>query len=242
VTVQPNFEVHVESGLPPVGLVRSLAALGEVVTEDTVNILRLRRDRVAEWGTKNPPERLIPWLVGLSGRPLPANVQTELDDWLTQSDQFTLYTCHGILEGNVPASHLAKHAAVQVADGLYVVEKTAELYTSLLAAALVPTHVRHQGQAWVSAPPGTTTRFPQEPVKTAKSSGRKSVNLRREVTVRLHLSDPEYRDRLQSSLVELRCPVQRDGAVLVYSGVNEKMVQRAMDSLKGAYRVVEEKA
>ncbi|HEY3999684.1 MAG TPA: hypothetical protein VGO93_12500 [Candidatus Xenobia bacterium] len=242
VSVQPDFEVHVEASLAPVGLVHSLSFLGEVVAEDTVSIVRLRRDKVAKWATENPPASLIPWLEKLADRPLPPNVHTELEDWLGQADVFTLYTSHGVVEGEVPTRLFEGHAPIGIGPGVHVVEKPGDLHGALEAAGLVPVHLRHPDTSVATAPRGTTTRFPKEQSKPAKNPARPSVAVQRETTVRLRLSDTSCRDKLVARLVEVRCPFQRDGDALVYSGRHAAAVDKLLESFKSEYRMVEEKA
>ncbi len=61
VTVQPNFEVHVESLFYPIGIVSKLRRLSDVISEDNVIILRLRKQKVAaQLATDGRPPAKLP--------------------------------------------------------------------------------------------------------------------------------------------------------------------------------------
>ncbi len=72
--VTPNFEVYVQSELYPARLMRDLAPLCDLVSEDTTTVLRLDRQRVAAACAADSKLDLTRLLESLSAEPLPANV------------------------------------------------------------------------------------------------------------------------------------------------------------------------
>ncbi len=74
VTVQPNFEVHVESELYPVRILAQLTKLADVVTKDRTTILKLRKKKVLTQLSEKEDFDVIKLLEGMSGQKLPQNV------------------------------------------------------------------------------------------------------------------------------------------------------------------------
>jgi len=81
VTIQPNFEIHVESEAYAARLLETLTPLASLVAEDTVTILKLQKKRVAACLVQDPGLDVVALLQGLSHKPLPHNVVTELEEW-----------------------------------------------------------------------------------------------------------------------------------------------------------------
>ena len=91
VTIQPNFEIQVESGFYPALALATLRPLTNVVVEDKAIILKLERKKVATRLAQNEKLDVVQLLHDLSGRELPQNVLIELEEWSGHSEAFTLY-------------------------------------------------------------------------------------------------------------------------------------------------------
>jgi len=78
VTVQPNFEVHVESELYPVRILAQLTKIADVVTKDRTNILKLRKKNVLTQLSEREDFDVIKLLEKMSGQKLPPVSYTHL--------------------------------------------------------------------------------------------------------------------------------------------------------------------
>ncbi|MEA3340009.1 MAG: hypothetical protein U9R15_08590, partial [Chloroflexota bacterium] len=100
VTVQPNFEIYVESEFYPVKVLSQLIPLADVTVEDILTILRLDKERVATEMARNEDLDVVALLNRLSSRDLPHNVVRELREWSKHAEKFTLYDGFALLEGD----------------------------------------------------------------------------------------------------------------------------------------------
>lgn len=98
VTVQPNFEIHVESDLYPTTIMSKLRKLTKVIADDTSIILKLDKQNVTSQLVENEELDVIELLKELSNKELPLNVTIELKEWSDHSEMFVLYEGFGLLE------------------------------------------------------------------------------------------------------------------------------------------------
>jgi len=72
---------------------------------------------------------VIKLLKHMSGKNLPQNVVTELEEWAGQSDRFTLYDGFGLLEGNVKLAMIDSFTVEHIAPNLRIVKKQNQLFS-----------------------------------------------------------------------------------------------------------------
>jgi len=75
VTVQPNFEIHVESDFYPAHAMEALIPLANAVSEDTAIILKLEKKKVASEMVADDNLDVIKLLKHLSGKNLPLHLK-----------------------------------------------------------------------------------------------------------------------------------------------------------------------
>ncbi len=213
VTVQPNFEIQVESGFYPARVLAAFRPLANIVTEDAAIILKLEKKKVAAQLAKNEAFDVVGLLTRLSGRDLPANVVIELEEWTSHSDVFTLYQGFALLEGDAKLAAGEADVVESIAPNLRIVKSPDKLFTQLEHAEQVPLLVKHGARALQPLPKTARTVFPRLTPKAKTKARRKKAVIKRQVMVTLHFPEEALLALFRQGLLEVRCPVQVDQAL-----------------------------
>ncbi len=216
VTVQPNFDVVIEADFYPARVIRQVAALGEQISSPNsghgayVGIFHLTKAAVAAVQVEGPDLDVIALLEELSGRDLPPNVQTELDEWAGHADQFTLYEEFALLEsvGEVPEAE--KFTVERISPTLRLVRSSEKVFSTLETLNLVPVRVQHPHGEFAPIAKSAASMFPKESALAEARKTARQVKVSRIVTVSYQFPDQESFDSIQRMLAELRCPFQSD--------------------------------
>ena len=173
VTVQPNFEVHVESELYPVRIIAKLSKLADVVTKDKTSILKLQKKKVLTQLSEREDLDVIKLLEDMSGQKLPQNVRIELEEWVGASEAFTLYENAVLFEGDKELSEIDQFTIERISPTIRIVHSPDRLFAHLEQKELIPLHIKHRSSALMSLPDGTRTVFSKRGLSVSKSKTKK---------------------------------------------------------------------
>ena len=216
VTVQPNFEVVIESDFYPRQLIRQIGAIGEQVSDPNsghgayVGIFRLNKASVAAAQVENPDLDVIALLKTLSGRDLPPNVQIELDEWAGHADQFTLYEGFALLESVDEIPDADKFTVERITPTLRLVRGPEKLFSTLETLGRVPVRAVHGILDFFPIADSAVSVFPKESALAKAQKTAKQVTVSRIVMVSYQFPDADSFASIQKKLAELRCPFQSD--------------------------------
>ena len=223
VTVQPNFDVIVESDFYPAKIVRQIAALGEQVSSPNsghgayVGIFQLNKAAVAAEHARQPDLDVLALLRELTGRDLPPNVQIELEEWAGHADQFTLYEGFALLENVELALCAEKFIAERISPTLSLARSPEALYTTLETDGRVPLRVQHPSGGFAPIAESAVSVFPKESAQVEAPKTARQVKVSRLVVVSYKFPDEESFTSTQKMLAELRCPFQSDPKTRIIS-------------------------
>jgi len=237
VTVQPNFEIHVESEFYPAGILAGLNPLTDTISENTVTILKLNKRKVTARLANDESLDVIAILRNLSNSNVPQNVLTELEEWVGHSEVFTLYHGFGLLEGN-PNFDMVKNFTVKnISPALRIVKDPKNLFGRLEEAKLVPMLVKHSDKAFRPLPDGVKSRFPKKSDILAGRKKKKTVTLKRKTVITLYFPDKMVFEKCSKALIQERCDIEmnRENKSISYSGEKQKEINSALKTLKKEY-------
>jgi len=237
VTVQPNFEIHVESEFYPAGILDRLNPLTNIISENTVTILKLNKKKVTALLANNESLDVFAILRNLSESNVPQNVLTELEEWVGHSEVFTLYHGFGLLEGN-PNFDMVKNFTVKsISPTLKIVKEPKKLFGRLEEAKLVPMLVKHSDKAFRSLPDSVKSKFPQKTDMLARRKKKKTVTLKRKTVITLYFPDKMVFERCSKALIQGKCDIEmnRKNKSISYSGEEQKQINSALKTLKKEY-------
>ncbi len=243
VTVQPNFELIIESELYPARLMQTLSALSEEVSTAhsgpaTIVTMRLTKERVAAELVRNPGLDVVEQLRGLVGRDLPGNVVVELEEWSGHADQFILYSGFGLLESSGPVTAATPYVTEWLTSNFRLVRQAEKLVGVLEQAGEIPFWVAHRTSDFARLPEAAQTVFPrQEPPVPA--SGPQPVQLSRAVMVTVQFPAAEVFQDFRAALVEARCPIQADanGLTISFPQHEQARFEQVVQQLAHKYQV-----
>ena len=243
VTVQPNFEIYVESAFYPASVLDGLAPLTETHSEDVLTVLKLDRDKVLDVVAQEELD-VVALLQEMSDRPLPNNVVRELQEWNTRADQFTLYRGFALLEGEaeVLASDpvVDKATVKRISPGVHLLSSADAVFDHLEAEAWAPLRIHHAPSELTPLPEGSHTRFAKAlPEDEREPAPNPSVSLTRSTSIMFHSTNARFLEAFQEALLDAKCPVRIDGSgkMLVVPGQYRERVDTALDALRDAYDI-----
>ena len=243
VTVQPNFEVHVESELYPVRIISQLTKLADVVTKDKTSILKLRKNKVLTQLSEREDLDVIKLLENISGQELPQNVRIELDEWIGASEAFTLYEMAVLFEGDKDLPEIDQFTIERISPAMRIVHSPDRLFTHLEQKEFIPLHIKHRSSALTLLPDGVRTVFPKRDLSVSKVKARaktkKAVTIKREVQITFHFPAKELMEEFRKGLIAARCPVAADWSKLTLSFASqyEPEVKKVSKALKQDYTI-----
>jgi hypothetical protein len=222
-TVQPNFEIVIESDFYPAQLVRQLAALGEQTSSPVsghgayLGVFQLKKAAVAAALVQQADLDVVALLQKLTGRDLPPNVQTELEEWAGHADQFTLYEDFALLETADFPTQAAAFIREKITPSISLVRSPEIVFEVLETQGFVPLRVKHFSWEFMLLEETAASVFPKEMTQTHAPKQARPVKVGRTVTVSYQFPDAETFDATQKMLAELRCPFQSDSKAYILS-------------------------
>jgi hypothetical protein len=243
VTVQPNFEVHVESELYPVQILAQLTKFADVVSKDRTNILKLRKKKVLTQLSEREDLDVVRLLENISGQKLPQNVRIELEEWIGASEAFTLYEKAALLEGDKDLPDIDQFTIERISPAMRIVHSPDMLFKHLEKKELIPLHIKHRSSALTLLPEGAGTVFPRRNTGVSKTKvkakEKKSVTIQREVQITFHFPVKELMEEFRTGLIAARCPVAADWSKLTLSFASqyEPEVDKVSKALKQDYTI-----
>ncbi len=238
VTVQPNFEMHVESLLYPVNILSKLSLFTEVLSEDNIVILKLNKQKVAEQLAGNEKLDVIGLLTELTGRSLPQNIVAELEEWTGHSENFILFEGFGLLEGDGKHGYNS-FTAEEISPNLRIVRSPGTLFSRLEKAELVPLRITHKKSTLQPLPDRADTVFPKESAGALQSKEKKPLTLMRQTMIVLHFPDITSFKKFNKAFLDARCLVQADtvNRTLTYDARYEAQAEEILKAFKKGFIV-----
>lgn len=243
VTVQPNFEVHVESELYPVRTLAQLTKLADVVAKDRTSILKLQKKKVLTELSQREDLDVIKLLENISGKKLPQNVRIELEEWIGVSEAFTLYENVALLEGDKDLPEIDQFTIESISPAMRIVHSPDRLFKHLEQKELIPLLIKHHTLALTPLPDGAHTVFPKQESSVSKSKSgpkaKKPVTIKQEVHITYHFPAKELMEEFHKGLITARCPVAVDWSKLTLSFARqyEAEVKKVSKALNQDYTI-----
>ena len=241
VTVQPTFEIYIESAFYPASLINRLSPLADVVREDTTSILKLHKQKVAAALAETAGLDVITLLKDVSGRELPQNVTVELEEWTGLADVFTLYDGFGLVESADTHAAVDAGATVTISGSLRLARDPGALFARLTDAGAIALRVRHGDTALEALPAKARTVFARKaaPSQAPAKGAKKAVTLRREALIVLHVPDDSLFDDLRKALLEARCVLElnKEKRALTLAAKDEALIKEVIKGLSDAYTI-----
>ena len=238
VWVQPNIEVYVESDIYPTNVLARLNPIADIVKEDRVSILLLKKHKVAAALTFDDNFDVLSLLTELSVKELPANVVTELKGWAQHANMFTLYRGFGLLEGSKPHSTVKPLVEETISTSLHVVRSPDKVFSRLEEEEFVPLIVHHSNSSLKLLPTTAKTVFPRKS-KLKPKAQKKNVMLKRKISITLYFLSRDVYDIFLNKLLESKCYVSpnKTNLTITVSDSARPEISKIMKILRKEYKI-----
>lgn len=239
VTVQPNFEIHVECEFYPARCLSMLKQFSKIVIEDKVIILKLQKEMVARALTENESLDIVSFFKDITKKELPHNIAVELEEWAGHSEIFTLYEDIGILEGNCSTlQDIDTYVVENITKNVKLVKKPEKLFLAIEQEELIPLKIEHAEGTIKTVHNYAHSLFKKKPEKQ-KSGTKESLMISRSAMITLCFPAKKSLLQFHKYLQEIRCPFEynEELCTVTYSETNEDLVEKALSQLKNSYRI-----
>lgn len=240
VTVQPNFEIQVDSPFYPASMMAELMPITKVLSVDTLVTLKLDKKKVTTLFAQAESFDVIGLLKRVAGHRLPQNVLMELQEWASNSEKFVLFNgFFGILEGTDAGVSAAKgYVKEDISPTIKLIREPSKVFQALEEAKLVPLRMTHKENAFRALPEKSQTVFARKS-SVVKPKEKTNVQLKRESTITLYFPNTALLDRFCKELIVLNCPVEPDKSryAATYSTRYETEVKVVMKVLAKEYNI-----
>jgi hypothetical protein len=250
VTVQPDFSVHVDSGLYPASVLNLLADLADFVATDRVSVLRLSKKKVAAKLVQDQSLDVIGLLAGLSSSPLPQNVRAELEEWIGHSEIFTLYEGYGLWEGDadLPAAQpfVVRELGIGTGESMTrkhsvnpvrLVRSPHALFACLEQAEFAPLLAKHPRGSLAALPHGAVTLFNIRAPRVAAKKQKEAITFARKTTVTLVAPTAALLEECRKAMIQAGCPIEVEPAckTISYQAHHTKLAEAGLKLLGTIY-------
>ncbi len=211
VTIQPNFEIQIDSPFYPATIMAQLGPISKVISVDTLITLKLEKKKVTALLAEEESSDIIGLLKQLAGNRLPQNVLMELQEWAGDSEKFVLFNgFFGILEGTEAGISAANaYIKTDISPTIKLINEPSKAFRALQQAELVPLRMTHTENAFRQLPETSQTVFATKSL-VAKPKEKPSAHIRRESTVTLYFPNTELLDRFCRELILTHAAVEPD--------------------------------
>jgi len=235
-TVQPNFELVIESQIYPVGLLRKLVKLGKLSQSSHTTSIKLDKQAVAAAVAANPDLDVIGLLETHSDRPLPQNVRAELQEWVQRADVFTLYHGLELVEDYIGHELVRQLASQQISEQLYLVPKARNIAEQLQQVQKVVLRIAHTANEIQVVVGDTQTVFPSKVERVLEAEW---VVVQQETQLSLTFPQRAVLDAVRQGLLDARCPVvlNNDAQSLSFPQRYQAELAAVIASLTERYRI-----
>jgi hypothetical protein len=236
VTVQPNFEVVIESPIYPATFIKTLSDFGKVTHQDKTTTVLLDKQSIAAAVANDESLDIIQILTAHSERALPQNIIIELKEWAQHADVFTVYEGVQLVEDQIGLDTVRNHAMYTIQDGLYLISDTVPITQHLQQQDQIVIHSDHLFEELTILPKGTISQFPsqdnQEEEKIAEN-----IIVQQEHYITLHFPRRDVLDMIRQGLLDKRCPVtfNADANTLTFSRRFQTQLENVIQSLTDTY-------
>ncbi|MEM6317118.1 MAG: hypothetical protein AAF960_05570 [Bacteroidota bacterium] len=239
VSVQPNFEIYIDSPVYPTATLTALEPLTKVVKEDQQIILKLEKQHVLQHIVEHPTFDIKHFLADLSDTPLPQNVEMELKEWTERTDVFTLYEGFGLYEGLKKQPLADIHTELSISPTLRLVRRPKLLYEKLQKSEVVPMLVEHQQKALTPLSASAKSIFPKVKIEKAKQATKQKIAIERTEILTYTIGNSTFYNTFLTALLSARLPITFDKTAkqISFPKSEEKAVKATFDNFKEKYQI-----
>ena len=239
VSVQPNFEIYIDSPVFPIATLKALDPLTKMVKEDRQIILKLEKQYVLTHLVENPDFKIEPFLSELSDTPIPQNVLMEMKEWSERTDVFTLYSGFGLYEGLKKQPLADIHTEVTITPKLRLVRKSTLLYEKLQKKEAVPMWIQHTEKQFKTLPIAAKSIFPSQKKEKKKKATKPKIIIERKEMLTYKIGNKIFYEALLAALLTARFVMEFNKEKRTFSFLKseENKMKNILNDFKTTYQI-----
>ena len=239
VTIQPNFEIYIDSPIYPTAMLSALFPFADTLKEDKQHILKLNKQRVLNYLVDNSDFNIIDFLEKLSDTPLPQNLVMELKEWTERTDVFTLYDGYGIYEGLKKQAIADIHTEATITPKIRLVRKPKVLFEKLRKQKVIPMLVRHKDANFQLLPLQAKSVFPKQNTVKPKKATKQKIEIKRQELLTYTLPNQKIYDVLLTALIKAHFQVEasKEKKTFTFLKTEEAQIKKILEGIKDMYQV-----
>mgnify|MGYP006286147811 CR=1 FL=1 len=201
VTVQPNFEIQIDSQFYPVKLLKMLKNFGDLISEDQTYLVKLQKQKVLDFLVKHKNFDIINFFKDLSRKPLPKNIEFELQEWAGHTDKFLLFSGYALYEGEAKFEELDNYTLEKINNNIRIVNRPEDLITSMEKAKLAPVIIQHHPDKFEAIPEEANSIIPAL-IKKNKPASKNKVMVKKSRLLKFNINNKDFYHEIVESLLE----------------------------------------
>ncbi len=238
ITLQPNFDLIIESSVYPMSIANKFIYLCNIVTEQPHLVLHLDKKKIIKGHADNEKLNIVKELEQVVSNIIPNNVKVELNEWIKQTEKFVLYSGFNLFENNDKNSNKTdlKYA---IDKNLSLIKNATTLYNNLLKTGKAPISISHSDDKFKTLPKVAKTVFVKVARTTKKASIKEKVGISADTYVFYKINNKVFYKELLLKCVNDKLIENYDDAKLTISFNKklEKRVDAIVKQLKTKYTV-----
>lgn len=238
VTVQPNFEIQIDTQFYPIKLLKMLKNFGALISEEQTYLIRLKKKKVLDYLVEYKDFDIVSFLKKLSSKPLPKNIKFELNEWADHTDKFLLFSDCALYEGEATFEDLDDYTVEKINNKIRIVNKPEDLITSLEKARLAPIRIHHHSDRFESIPEEANSIITSL-VKKNKPPTKKRVMVKKSNLIKFIINEKKFYHKVVESLLEqnFKFDFDENEQTLIITKEKEDLIQEIFNKLSKNYNI-----
>ena len=207
ITVQPNFEISIESEIFPAQIMSTLYSIGKVIKNDVITQIKIEKNMMLQKVAKDSSFNPIEYLREISRAELPNNLQIELREWIKQSDSFVLYENMHLFESSSEFASVKNITVDSINKNFNIIKNSNELYHLIEEDEEMPVKkVTHRDDKFSELPPEYKTIFKKRNnTKTSIAKNLEKLQISKEIIIKLFFHSSNQLKIISGKLLDKGC-------------------------------------
>ncbi|MCF7885541.1 MAG: hypothetical protein K9M80_03515 [Candidatus Marinimicrobia bacterium] len=238
VTIQPNFEIRIDTQFYPVKLLKMLKKFGELISEDQTYLVKLQKKKVLDFLVEHKDFDIINFFKDLSNQPLPNNIEFELQEWVGHTEKFLLYADCALYEGEAKFQELDDYTVEKINNNIRIVNRPEDLIAALEKAKLAPLRIHHHSNKFESIPEEANSVITSL-VKKNKPPTKNKVMVKKSNLIKFNINEKDFYHEVVESLLEqnFKFDFDENEQTLIIAKEKEGLIKETFDKLSKNYYI-----
>ena len=241
ITVQPNFEVSIESEIYPAQIMQELISLGKLIKKDVVTQVKIEKNKVIQKVAKEPNFNPVEYLAKASKAELPHNLKIELEEWAGQSDAFIIYEGMYLFESQFQFPSVKKLIIDKIDNNLSIIKKDSRITNELEEKEALPVKkLIHKDTAFLELDSAYKSIFVKSKnIKKKIPKNLEKLEIKKEIILKLFFPHIKQLNVISSGLLNKGCifSVNDNEKSIILSQKDESTLKEVLKDIDNQFQL-----